>query len=137
MTHLLRNGCTNWDREGKIYSSRKRFILWQVEVDQLAGCQLPGLDCLSDSQALPILLAMDTESLLNCGRANSRLYRLVCDREVWRRLLKGIEFTKVRLEELKIFGQGVGREVKGGPEMMPEVVKEAARKLADRPTQLI
>merc|ERR1711971_104059 len=42
----------------------------------------PGLECLSNEQILPILLALDPESLLNCGRASPRLYRLVCDKEV-------------------------------------------------------
>ena len=47
---------------------------------------------------------MDPETLLNCGRTNRRLHRLVCDMEVWRSLLKGIgSFTKERLEELARF----------------------------------
>ena len=36
-----------------------------------------------DGQVLPILLKLDPDSLLNCGRASSRLYRLVSDWEVW------------------------------------------------------
>ena len=39
---------------------------------------LPGFDCLSNEQILPLLLAMDPESILNCGRASPRLYKLVC-----------------------------------------------------------
>ena len=36
-----------------------------------------------DGQVLPILLKLDPDSLLNCGRASSRLFRLVSDWEVW------------------------------------------------------
>ena len=87
------------------------------------------LDRLSNEQIIPILLALDPESLLNCGRASPRLYRLVCDREVWKHLLKGIDFTEEQLEELTVFGLGLF-EIDGRPEMMPEVVKEAARRFA-------
>ena len=77
---------------------------------------------------------MDPDTILNCGRASPRLYSLVCSREVWRHLLTGVEFTKERLEELVIFGKGLfevkGIEIKGSPEIMPEVVKEAARRFA-------
>ena len=84
-----------------------------------------GLDHLSDDQVLPLLLAMDTDTLLNCGKASERLFNLVCDREVWRELLKkSVEFTKERVEELKGF-----KGSKGSPEMMPELVKEAARRI--------
>ena len=51
---------------------------------------MSGLECLSDGQILPILFAMDPETLLSCGRANRRLNRLVCDQQVWKHLLKGI-----------------------------------------------
>ena len=94
---------------------------------------LPGFDCLSNEQILPLLLAMDPESILNCGRASPRLYKLVCTQKVWRTLLAGIEFTKERLKELALFGKGLFDskfEIKGSPEMMPEVVKEAARRFA-------
>ena len=66
---------------------------------------------------------MDPETLLNCGRTNRRLHRLVCDMEVWRSLLKGIgSFTKERLEELVKFGLGDEHSL----EMKAEVLKEAA-----------
>ena len=94
---------------------------------------LPGFDCLSNEQILPLLLAMDPESILNCGRASPRLYKLVCTQKVWRTLLAGIQFTKERLKELALFGKGLFDskfEIKGSPEMMPEVVKEAARRFA-------
>jgi len=84
-----------------------------------------GLDHLSDDQVLPLLLAMDPDTLLNCGKASERLFNLVCDREVWRELLKKtVEFAKEKVEELKGF-----KGSKGSPEMMPELVKESARRI--------
>ena len=102
--------------------------LLQEHICRLAGVHLPGIDCLSDDQILPILLAMDDpKSLLNCGRASPRLYRLVCDPEVWRHLLKGIGFSKKQMEELVLFAKGLFG-ISGSPEMMSEIVKEAARR---------
>ena len=50
---------------------------------------------------IPLLLSMDSDTLFNCGMASLRLYRLVCDPEVWRWLLKGIaDFSKERVEQL-------------------------------------
>ena len=67
---------------------------------------------------------MDPDTLLNCGRASERLFNLVCDRIVWRHLLKKVdEFSEEKLDELVVFGK------KGCPEMMPEVLKEAARRM--------
>ena len=80
---------------------------------------------LADGQILPILLAMDPADLLNCGRASPRLFRLVCDREVWCHLLKEVDITKEQVEELRLFGRGLFG-IRGSPEMMEEVVKEAA-----------
>ena len=58
---------------------------------------MPGLECLSDPQILPILFALDPDSLLSCGRANRRLNGLVCDQQVWKHLLKGVDvFADVR-----------------------------------------
>ena len=56
---------------------------------------MPGLECLSDGQILPILFAIDPDTLLSCGRTNRRLHRLVCDKLVWRSLLKGIDYFPV------------------------------------------
>ena len=83
---------------------------------------------LPDDQILPILVAMDPETLLNCGRASPRLYRLVCDRVVWGHLLKGVDFTKEQMDELVLFGRGLFG-ISGSSEMMAEVVKEAAQRL--------
>ena len=69
-----------------------------------------GLDQLSDDQVLPLLHAMDADTLLNCGKASERLFKLVCDREVWRHLLKkaGV-FNKDMLGD-----QGGARDDAGG-----------------------
>ena len=50
---------------------------------------------------------------------------MVCDQEVWRQLLKKTaEFTKEKVEHLKAF-----KGSKGSEEIMPEMVKEAARRI--------
>ena len=74
---------------------------------------------------LPLLLAMDADTVLACGRASSRLLRLVRDREVWRHLLRDTDdLTKEKLEELVGFGSS---QI---PEMMAEVLKETARRMS-------
>lgn len=84
-----------------------------------------GLAHLSDEQVVPLLLAMDPDTLLNFGKTSQRFFNLVCDREVWRQLLKKTaEFTKEKVEQLKAF-----KGSKGSEEMMPEMVKEAARRI--------
>ena len=84
-----------------------------------------GLDDLSDEQVLPLLLVMDPDTLLNFGMTSQRFFNLVCDREVWLQLLKKTaEFTKEKVEQLKAF-----KGNKGSEEMMPEMVKEAARRI--------
>ena len=84
-----------------------------------------GLDDLSDEQVLPLLLVMDPDTLLNFGKTSQRFFNLVCDREVWRQLLKKTaEFTKEKVEQLRAF-----KGSKGSVEMMPEMVKEAARRI--------
>ena len=50
-----------------------------------------GLDQLSDDQVLPLLLAMDADTLLNCGKASERLFNLICDRVVWRQELQNVK----------------------------------------------
>ena len=88
-----------------------------------------------DDQVIPLLLSMDSDTLFNCGMASLRLYRLVCDPEVWRWLLKGIaDFSKERVEHLVEFvingSPDMGPEMtKGSVEMLPEVVKEVARRI--------
>ena len=73
---------------------------------------------------------MDPDTLLNCGRTNRRMHRLVCDMEVWRSLLKRIDsFTEERLEEL--FKFGIGDE--DSLEMKAEVLKEVARRFKSHP----
>ena len=80
---------------------------------------------LSDEQVIPLLLAIDPDTLLNFGKTSTRFFNLVCDQEVWRQLLKKTaEFTKEKVEHLKAF-----KGSKGSEEMMPEMVKEAARRI--------
>merc|ERR1712013_12585 len=88
-----------------------------------------GLEHLPDGQVLPILLKLDPDSLLNCGRASSRLYRLVSDWEVWAHLLNKVtEFSDERLEQLVQFKrEGSSRfGIVCKPEMMMAVAKEVA-----------
>ena len=74
---------------------------------------------------LPLLLAMDTDTLLACGRTSSRLLRLARDREVWRHLLRETdEFSKKKQEELVEFGSSKI------PEMGAEVLKETASRMS-------
>ena len=88
---------------------------------------MPGLDCLSDEQVLPLLLAMDSETLLQVGKTSPRLYSLVCDRQVWRHLLKEVDLGKEQVGELAEFGLGLFG-IGGSPGMMSEVLREAARR---------
>ena len=86
---------------------------------------LPGLECMEDNLVIHLLLRMDANTLLTVGRTSKRLYQLVCKREVWRWLLKGIEdFTEERLQELKVFVKKAESE-----EMRQEVLREAAHRL--------
>ena len=108
----------------------------QAHSCRLTGDHMAGLECLSDSQILPILFAMDPDTLLSFGGANRRLHRLVCDIRVWRHLLKEVEsFTSGtpqigqigppptgRLKELVELGRALGSlEMR-----VAEVVKEVA-----------
>ena len=101
--------------------------MFQDDIFPLTGDHLQGIDCLADEQVLMVMVTMDPQTLLSCGRASPRLYRLLCDRVVWRHLLKGVDFTKEMMEELRVLGQGLFG-ISGSPEMMPEVVKEAAQR---------
>jgi len=101
----------------------------KVHIRPVQGVQAVGLQHLSDGQVLPILLKLDPDSLLNCGRASSRLYRLVTDWEVWAHLLNGVpEFSDERLDQLVQFkGEGSSRfGIVCKPEMMMAVAGEAA-----------
>ena len=95
-------------------------LLTQEPAKEMEGEK--GLNHLSDEQVLPLLLVMDPDTLLNFGKTSERFFNLVCDREVWRHLLKKTAvFTKEKVEQLKAF---MGS--KGSKEMMPEMVEEAA-----------
>ena len=99
----------------------------QAHICRLTGDHLPGLECLSDGQILPIFFSMDPDTLLSFGRANRRLHRLVSDMQVWRHLLKETErFTHGRLMELTGVVKEFGRTVISSEMMLAEVVKEVA-----------
>ena len=71
---------------------------------------------------------MDSDTLLNCGRASERLFKLVSDRQVWRQLLKKIpEFSKSKVQELKGLQSPQGSKV--SLEMVQEVAMEVARRI--------
>ena len=97
----------------------------QAHICRLTGDHLPGLECLSDGQILPIFFSMDPDTLLSFGRANRRLHRLVSDMQVWRHLLKETErFTHGRLMELTGVVKEFGRTVISSEMMLAEVAKE-------------
>ena len=102
--------------------------MFQDDICPLTGDHLQGIDCLADEQVLMVMVTMDPQTLLNCGRASPRLYRLLCDRVVWRHLLKGVDFTKEMMEKLRVLGQEGLFGFSGSPEMMAEVVREAAQR---------
>ena len=79
-------------------------------------------------QVLPILLNLDPDDLLNCGRASPRLYRLVSDWEVWAHLLKRVtQFSNERVEQLINFREESSRfGIVPRPKMIMEMVKEVA-----------
>ena len=93
------------------------------------------MNCLFNEKVIPLLLSMDSDTLLDCGRASLRLYRLVSHRQVWRSLLKNVsEFSEEKVGELVVFVKEGGpcmrpETVKGSPEMLQEVLKEAARRI--------
>ena len=71
---------------------------------------------------------MDSDTLLNCGRASERLFKLMSDRQVWRQLLKKIpEFSKSKVQELKGLQSPQGSKV--SLEMVQEVAMEVARRI--------
>ena len=52
-------------------------------------------------------MAMDSETLLQVGKISPRLYSLVCDRQVWKHLLKEVDdLDKEQVEELAVLGSG-------------------------------
>ena len=72
-------------------------------------------------------MAMDSDTLLQVGKMSARLYCLVCDRHVWRHLLKGVELEKEQVDMLAVFGRGLFG-IQGRPEMMSDIFKEAAER---------
>ena len=75
-----------------------------------------------------LFLSMDPDVLLNVGRASDRLYQLVGDKRVWRRLLKRIEaFTAERVKQLALY-----LEKTKSQEMRQEVLREPAHRLKEQ-----
>ena len=92
----------------------------------------PGIDCLADGQVLHLLQWMDANTLLNVGRASEWLYTLVCDKTVWKLLLKRVEaFTPDRTKELADYV-----EKAKSAEMRQEVLREAGKRLKERPGEV-
>ena len=67
--HKARNG-EQWQGAGKVFLYLLLLSTWlKVHLCQNpTDDHLPGLNCLSDEQLLPILLHMDPDTLLNIGR---------------------------------------------------------------------
>ena len=78
---------------------------------------------------LPILLLLDPDSLLALGKCSKRLFRLVCDQEVWRRLVGGI--PEFNLERLKVLGEFAAKS-DTRQDMIAEVLKRRASELANQ-----
>ena len=114
-------------RYDKTFQTRFINLLQGGHICPLPGDHLPGLDCLPDEQVLPLLMAMDSDTLLQVGKMSARLYCLVLDRHVWRHLLKGVELDKEQVEVLAVFGRGLFG-IQGSPEMRSDILKEAAER---------
>merc|ERR1712112_549501 len=129
-------GVYNLQRHPKASTACFRYCNLSNKMEsEKAHARQPGLDCLSNELVIHLLLAMDSDTLLDCGRASLRLYRLVCDRKVWRTLLKNIsDFSKEKVDDLLVFATEGGPDMtpemtKGSPEMLPDILKEAARRI--------
>ena len=93
---------------------------------RVAGEHRPGFSCLDDYQVIHLMLFLDPNSLLNLGRASDRLYHLVCDKKVWRSLLKKVEeFTEDRVRELSVFAENSD----SSQDLRQEVLREVADRL--------
>ena len=78
---------------------------------------------------LPILLLLDPNSLLALGKCSKRLYRLVCDHEVWGHLVGRIlEFNPETLKDLGDFAAKSDTR----QDMTAEVLKQRASQLDNR-----
>ena len=92
---------------------------------RVAGEHRPGFACLDDYQVIHLMIYLDPNSLLNLGRASDRLYHLVCDKKVWRSLLKKVEeFTEDRVRELSVFAEN--------SDSSQDLRQEVLRQVADR-----
>ena len=104
-------------------------ILQTHKCHRVDGDHRPGFDCLDDLQVINLMLYLDVDSLINLGKASERLYHLVCDKKVWRSLLKRVEdFTTERVQQLTVFLE----KSSSSQEMRQEVLREAARRLHEQ-----
>ena len=95
---------------------------------RVAGEHRPGFACLEDNLVIHLMIYLDPNSLLNLGRASDRLYHLVCDKKVWRSLLKKVEeFTEDRVRELSVFAENSD----SSQDLRQEVLREAADRLKE------
>ena len=101
---------------------------------RVAGEHRPGFACLDDYLVIHLMLFLDPNSLLNLGRASDRLYHLVCDKKVWRSLLKKVEeFTEDRVRELSVFAENSD----SSQDLRQEVLREAADRLKEEEELLL
>ena len=101
---------------------------------RVAGEHRPGFACLEDNLVIHLMIYLDPNSLLNLGRASDRLYHLVCDKEVWRSLLKKVEsFTEDRVRELSVFAENSD----SSQDLRQEVLREVADRLKEEEELLL
>ena len=95
---------------------------------RVAGEHRPGFACLEDNLVIHLMIYLDPNSLLNLGRASDRLNHLVCDKKVWRSLLKKVEeFTEDRVRELSVFAENSD----SSQDLRQEVLREVADRLKE------
>ena len=101
---------------------------------RVAGEHRPGFACLEDNLVIHLMIHLDPNSLLNLGRASDRLYHLVCDKKVWRSLLKKVEeFTEDRVRELSVFAENSD----SSQDLRQEVLREVADRLKEEEELLL
>ena len=109
-------------------------ILQTHKCHRVDGDHRPGFDCLDDLQVINLMLYLDVDSLINLGKASERLYHLVCDKKVWRSLLKKVEeFTEDRVRELSVFAENSD----SSQDLRQEVLREVADRLKEEEELLL
>ena len=101
---------------------------------RVAGEHRPGFACLEDNLVIHLMIHLDPNSLLHLGRASDCLYHLVCDKKVWRSLLKKVEeFTEDRVRELSVFAENSD----SSQDLRQEVLREVADRLKEEEELLL